>query len=129
MRMLYPSALPLVEHIVARLRAIADPVRVRILARLQQGAAPVGQLAAELEVGQASMSKHLAILRQAGIIAAERDGNHTICRIRDPSIKQLCTLVCDGVQRHVREEHERMASAATSASVITKRRPRKRTHP
>lgn len=110
--MLDPTAGPLVDRIVARLRAIADPVRVRVLSRLQQGEASVGGLAAELDVGQASMSKHLTILRQAGIIATTREGNQTLCRIRDPSIKRLCELVCDGVQRHLREEHEAVTASS-----------------
>jgi DNA-binding transcriptional ArsR family regulator len=104
--MLDPMATQLIGRVVERLRAMADPSRLRILARLQAGEATVGELSRELGIRQASVSKHLAILRQAGIIGSSKVGTQCVCRVRDPSIEQLCAIVCDGVQRFLREEHE-----------------------
>jgi ArsR family transcriptional regulator len=100
-----PLTPALLAKVVERLRALADPTRVRILQRLQQGEANVTGLATELGVNQASMSKHLAVLRRVGVVATRRVGVQAIVSIRDRGIIDLCALVCDGVESFAREEH------------------------
>lgn len=95
----------MVVRVVERLRAMADECRVRILFRLKQGPATVGELAAELGVAQPSISKHLATLRRVGLVDCERVGTAASYFVRDKSVYQLCELVCDGVKRFAREQH------------------------
>lgn len=95
----------MVARIAERFRGLADETRIRILVRLQAGECNVGTLAEELGVAQASISKHLAVLRQLGFTAVRRDGVQSFCSIRDPALPQLCQLMCDGVTRHAHEQH------------------------
>lgn len=93
----------MVDRVVGRLAALADPTRVRILHRLQSGEADVGTLVAATGAGQASVSKHLAVLRQAGWVESERVGTRVVCRIKDPAVYDLCRIVCEGVLRQAKE--------------------------
>ncbi len=95
----------MVARIAERFRGLADETRIRILVRLQAGECNVGALAAELDVAQASISKHLAVLRSLGFIQVRREGVQAFCSIRDPALPQLCQLMCDGVTRHTQEQH------------------------
>lgn len=52
--------------------ALADPTRRAILARLADGDASVGELAAPFAVSQPAISRHLKVLERAGLISRER---------------------------------------------------------
>ncbi len=95
----------MVLRIADRFRGLADTTRIRILVRLQSGECNVSTLASELGVAQASISKHLAVLRQLGFILVRREGVQAFCSIRDPALPQLCQLMCEGVTRHAQEQH------------------------
>ncbi len=97
-----PELLP---KVVERLSALADENRIRILLHLRERDANVSALTEELGIAQASVSKHLAVLRHAGLVDVERRGTQAIYRIRDASVFDLCRIVCDGVTRFIRQEH------------------------
>jgi DNA-binding transcriptional ArsR family regulator len=94
----------LIPRIVERLAALADESRIRLLLRLKHGQCNVGTLTAEVGISQASVSKHLAVLRRVGLIDVERRGTQAIYRIRDESVFEMCQLVCNGVVRHLEAE-------------------------
>jgi DNA-binding transcriptional ArsR family regulator len=96
----------MISRVAARFRALADETRIRILLRLREGEANVSALAAGLGIGQASMSKHLALLRDEGLLELRREGNQAFYTIRDRDLFELCALVCDGVRRHAEERHQ-----------------------
>jgi DNA-binding transcriptional ArsR family regulator len=100
-----PLSPHLVSKVAERLRALADENRLRLLMRLREGPANVTTLSEALEIGQASVSKHLGVLRQVGLVAAQREGAQAIYHVHDESIFELCDLVCDGVVRHLEQEH------------------------
>lgn len=52
--------------------AIADPVRRRILLLLRVAPMTAGQIAAEFEVSRPAISRHLKVLREAGVVEADR---------------------------------------------------------
>lgn len=54
--------------------ALADPTRRAILARLVEGEASVGELAAPFTMSQPAVSKHLKVLEQAGLVERRVDG-------------------------------------------------------
>jgi DNA-binding transcriptional ArsR family regulator len=97
-----PMTDEMVEMVVQRLSALADGSRVRMLSALRQGAKTVGELAEVLGMGQASVSKHVAVLKAAGLVGTEKQGNKTMCRVCDESVWEICRVVCDGVVRHVK---------------------------
>ena len=89
----------LISRVVERFAALADPVRVRILMRLKDGEADVSTLVSVCGASQASVSKHLSVLRQAGWVASRRHGTRVICSVADTALFDICQLVCDGVRR------------------------------
>src|SRR5688572_27941466 len=95
----------MVVRVAERFRGSADTTRIRILIRVAGGQCNDSTLASELGVAQASISKHLAVLRGLGFILVRREGVQAFCSIRDPALPQLCQLMCDGVTRHAQEQH------------------------
>ena len=58
------------------LRALADPTRRAILELLKSGALPAGEIAAHFSITDAAISRHLSILRGAGLIRDRRTGKY-----------------------------------------------------
>jgi len=65
----------------ATFRALADPTRRAMLARLAVGEATVTELAEPFDVSLPAVSKHLRVLEGAGLLARERDGRRHRCRL------------------------------------------------
>ena len=80
--------------VAERFRSLADPSRLRILNTLMEGETSVGDLAEAVEMEQPTVSRHLSVLRNQGIVARRSDGNRAIYRIIDPTVLKLCELVC-----------------------------------
>jgi len=62
-------------------RAIADPTRREILALLRGRRRSVGEIAGKFRTSRPAISKHLRVLRTAGLIVARRDGTARICEL------------------------------------------------
>ena len=76
-------------------------MRIKLLDRLREGEASVGELQEALGASQQNLSKHLGILHAAGMVSRTKDGNRTLYEIGDPSVFDLCDIVCGGVQRQL----------------------------
>lgn len=90
-----------VEHVALYFRALAEPMRLRIINLLRAGPRSVGELTQELGCSQANISKHLKVLVDVRIVGREVQGTTTLVRVIDPCIDNLCTLVCDAVRRDI----------------------------
>ena len=99
----HPLPDPLVELVAQRFRLIGEPMRIRLLDRLRDGEASVGELADALGSSQQNVSKHLGVLHQAGIVGRRKEGNRVVYEIADPSVFTLCEIVCGGLQQQVSE--------------------------
>ncbi len=62
--------------------ALSDPVRMATLAKLAEGPATVGELAAPFALSPAGFSKHLSVLQAAGLVSKELDGRRHICSLQ-----------------------------------------------
>ena len=71
-----------VGQIDATFRALADPTRRSILERLADGEARVTELAQPYDISLPAISRHLRVLRRAGLIEQEADGRIRRCRLR-----------------------------------------------
>jgi DNA-binding transcriptional ArsR family regulator len=89
----------ILDGVVERFAAAADPSRIRLLLRLREDEANVATLSKELGIRQASVSKHLSVLRRVGLVEARQVGNKAIYMIRDDSVFEMCKIVCNGVLR------------------------------
>ena len=96
--MAVPSAL--VEQVAERFRLLSDPTRLRLLNELDDNdELAVGELAERAGVGISNTSKHLHQLERQGIVAKRRSGTTILYRIADPTLAELCELVCSALRR------------------------------
>ena len=68
---------------------LAEPHRRRILDLLLTCEQPVGELVGELGVSQPAVSKHLRILREAGLVEARVDAQRRVYRVRAEPLREL----------------------------------------
>ena len=82
-------------------RAVAAPMRLRIISALCQGEKNVGQLLAVIDPTQPNMSQHLHTLYKAGVLDRRRDGVQIHYRIVNDKVVKLCRAVCEQITRNV----------------------------
>ncbi|HEY1853474.1 MAG TPA: metalloregulator ArsR/SmtB family transcription factor [Solirubrobacterales bacterium] len=73
----------------AALRALAEPHRVEILDLLRDGELPVGGLVERLDLSQPAVSKHLRVLKEAGLVQARVDAQRRLYRVRAEPLAEL----------------------------------------
>jgi DNA-binding transcriptional ArsR family regulator len=83
------------------LRTLASPRRLEILHRLTDGPCEVRRLAEDIGATQPNVSQHLAVLRTAGIVEAERVGREVRYRLTDPDVMVACALMRGVLQRRL----------------------------
>ena len=69
--------------------AVAEPRRREILNYLALAERPVGDLVAQLRLEQPSVSKHLRVLRDVGLVRVRRHGRHMLYRTNAEAIRPL----------------------------------------
>ena len=99
----HPLPDPLTELIAQRFRVLGEPMRIKLLDALRDGDATVGELVDRLGASQQNVSKHLAVLHEAGIVARRKEGTQVFYRVVDAGVFELCETVCGSVQRQVAE--------------------------
>ena len=74
---------------LAALQALAEPRRVAILELLREGERAVGELVDRLGLSQPLVSKHLRVLKDAGLVEARVDAQRRLYRIRPQPLAEL----------------------------------------
>lgn len=96
-----PARQPLSDEAIGAvadwLRVIAEPMRIRLIEILKDGSSSVQGLAAQLRTSRPNVSKHLAVLHQAGLVEGRKSGNHTLYELVDWSGCWLIEQVATGV--------------------------------
>ena len=77
----------------AVLKAAADPNRARILKMLEAGEMCVCQIVATLELSQSTVSKHLSLLRAAGLVDERKRGRWVYFRLADSPVNEYAQPV------------------------------------
>jgi DNA-binding transcriptional ArsR family regulator len=93
--------------------ALAEPTRRRILDLLMQDERPVGDLVASLDISQPGVSKHLRVLRDAGLVEARTEAQRRIYRVRPEPLAEIDAWLApyrrlwasrlDALERHLDE--------------------------
>jgi DNA-binding transcriptional ArsR family regulator len=112
MEKLSPEAL---TQVASYFQALAEPTRLRILNLLRDQPRSVGELAEATSYSAANVSRHLALLAQRGLLAREAQGTSVYYRIADPSIYELCNLVCGNLGRRFEASAAQRADFAAAA--------------
>ncbi len=111
------------EKVAAYFQALSEPTRLSLLNLLRSGERNVGELAQLTGFTTANVSRHMALLSTHGLVARESRGTSVYYRIADPSVYQLCDLVCGSLAR----QFERAASERALFTVpAPPRSPRRR---
>jgi DNA-binding transcriptional ArsR family regulator len=74
---------------LAALQVLGEPRRVAILELLRDGERPVGDLVGDLGLSQPAVSKHLRVLKDAGLVEARVDAQRRLYRIRPQPLADL----------------------------------------
>ena len=83
----------------ATIRALASPHRLRIIDILRNGPREVNEITRSLDIAQATVSQHLAVMRAVGLVTATRDGRLVRYRLTDPEIGVACDVMRRAVAR------------------------------
>jgi DNA-binding transcriptional ArsR family regulator len=83
----------MIDALSVTLSALADPTRRAILARLADGDATVNELAAPFDLSLPGFSKHLKVLRTAGLISQGRDAQRRPCRLEPAPLRDVTVWV------------------------------------
>lgn len=87
----------ILERIAARLKAMGNPFRLRILQVLHDGEQTVTEILAKVGGSQANVSKHLNVLRGADLVKSRREGVSVYYQISDATVFSICQSVCDSL--------------------------------
>jgi ArsR family transcriptional regulator len=82
------------QHIAERFAVLGEVTRLKILAALREGEQTVSGLVSATGGNQANISRHLYTLRKSGIVDRRKDGIWVYYRIADPTVYELCRVVC-----------------------------------
>jgi DNA-binding transcriptional ArsR family regulator len=93
--------------------ALAEPHRREILDLLRAGERPAGDLVAHLQLSQPGVSKHLKVLREAGLVAVRVDGRRRLYALRPQPLVEVDQWLepyravwsnrLDALERHLEE--------------------------
>jgi DNA-binding transcriptional ArsR family regulator len=99
------------------LQVLAEPRRLQILDLLRESELPVGELVDRVGLSQPAVSKHLRVLKDAGLVVARADAQRRLYRIRpEPlvelddwlaSYRQLWTTHLDRLEDHLDQRRKR----------------------
>jgi DNA-binding transcriptional ArsR family regulator len=87
-------------------QALAHPTRIAIMELLSQGELSAGALIEKLDMEQANISQHLAVLRAKQLVVTRRAGNQVFYSIRDPLISKVLHLMRRYFHAHLKESLE-----------------------
>jgi len=76
-------------------KAFGDKSRLAILKLLASGERTVGDIALSIKVSQPTVSRHLAIMREAGIVIDRRDGQQVFYSLNKAAVQGCCSGFCD----------------------------------
>ena len=102
----------LLERIADRFRVLGDATRLSILRLLlDEGELNVGEIVERLSASQANVSKHLRILHDAGVVSRRAHGTSAYYSVTDPSLTQICDLMCMRIREQVANDARSVAIA------------------
>lgn len=81
------------DQAVGTLKILANVERLLLLCQLSQGEMCVGDLEAQLDIRQPTLSQQLGVLRNEGVVATRRDGKKIFYSVADPNLLQILEVL------------------------------------
>lgn len=110
------------QLVAARFKVLSDPMRLRILQFLEGGEASVSALTEAVESTQPNVSKHLKTMQEAGLLARRQEGNTVFYSIADPTVFDLCEVVCSSLAERFTAHASALSGGAAQAAIKGKRK-------
>lgn len=107
-----------------RFRLLSEPTRLRLIGMLEDGERCVGELAAELGCSQANVSKHCALMADAGLLERRRSGLNCYYAVADRTVFALCDAAWESLRRYFDAQATAAARVLTAADVASYMRSR-----
>lgn len=85
------------------LKALSHPARLAIIEYLKDREAPVGRMVKDLALEQSGLSKHLAVLRQAGILRSRQERASVIYAVKNRDIYRVLRPIAVILRKRLRE--------------------------
>lgn len=113
-------------HVPRFFKALADPNRVALLGRLAQAgrACTVGEIACCLPIDLSVVSRHLAMLRDAGILHAEKRGKEVYYEVRYDELVRTLRRIADAIECCCPQNVKTSKLERKSPDVQTSERPK-----
>jgi len=92
-------------------KALGHPTRLRFVQALAEGELCVCHLQELVDADMSTVSKHLSVLRQAGVVQSEKRGNQVYYRLRLPCVGQFMDCIDAMLQEQVSDHLEAVGSA------------------
>jgi DNA-binding transcriptional ArsR family regulator len=109
-----------IARIASRARALGDPTRVRILQLLARSEHAVGHVASAIGTEQSTVSKHLQVLFNAGLVQRRREASAVIYSVDIPELPALCHFLAQRSLRQVEARRRRMERSRSAKSIRTR---------
>ena len=97
-------------------KALAHPLRIRIIDALRGGEVGVNELSARLGVEQTTLSQQLAILRSRSLVVGRKNGSNVFYSVSDPAIFRLLDVAREIFNNRLVDVRDLLAQLQTTAS-------------
>lgn len=104
---LTPEVLSLIAE---RFKVLAEPARLQILSCLRKQELTVSEIITATGLGQANVSKHLQLLHAQSFVARRKEGLYVYYALADPSVFQICEIMCDRLAAEIASRRRVLAS-------------------
>lgn len=108
---------PLADAQAELFKALAHPVRVRVLELLAAGDRTMGELSAQAGVELSHLSQHVTHLRRAGIVDSRRVRTTVLCTLRDPQTAELLAAARQLIGNNLRHGQSLLSALDDAAGV------------
>jgi ArsR family transcriptional regulator len=98
-------------------KALAHPLRIKILEALRQGEIGVNDLSSRLAVEQATLSQQLAVLRKSNIVVGRKEGQNVYYSARDPEIFRLLDVARQVFNNHLIDIRDLLAQLNSPSQI------------
>jgi DNA-binding transcriptional ArsR family regulator len=109
--------MPYYAYMASTFEVLAEPTRRRILDLLREDERPVNELVHRLDISQPGVSKHLKVLREAGLVEVRQDAQRRLYRVRAEPLaeieqwlapyRRLWAGTLDALERHLDAKEDR----------------------
>jgi len=102
-------SIELLDLVAEHFKALSDRARLSLLQELRSGPLTVNELVALTNLGQANVSRHLAVLFANQLVKRERDGAFVRYELADANVLKLCDLMCGRLENELTQRRRVIA--------------------